>query len=224
MPMISGFDEASCAQIASQLQGLTMKEVGAYINAMESRYPELKRRLMVALGGYGAEAAVSPLGLAVRKEWFQLLRLGRCFAVHGSVGAVAAQFPMVEIVSGGPSVRNLLVFMVLAESSTAQRLSFIRDVTSITGGATTLQALGPVTDPGRQATCLQGTSAAAVLAAFIRPRLQAAIEFQLAVPDGGPLIEIVSGVLRVEGEIVNSDLNVTFFCAEIDNSGANKYP
>jgi len=222
--MISGFDEATCAQIASQLQGLTMKEVGAYINAMESRYPELKRRLMLALGGYGAEAAVSPLGLAVRKEWFQLLRLGRCFAVNGSVGATTAQFPMVELVSGGPSVRNLLVFMVLAGSTTTQRLSVIRDVVSITGGSTTLQGLGPVTDPGRQATCFQGTSAAAVLAPFIRPRVQSGVELQLQSPDGGPLFEIVSGLLRVEGEMVNTDLDVTFVAAEIDNSGANKYP
>ncbi|HET9683729.1 MAG TPA: hypothetical protein VFP15_06470 [Gemmatimonadaceae bacterium] len=157
---LGGVDNLTCSTLAAQLQASSMEELGGILASLEERYPELKRRLVVALSGYGSE--VSPLGLSVRNEWTELLRSGFCFGATFNQPAVAGQSSGVELVTA-LNQKNL-VRSIWVQTSVAAEV-----VLTDSGGAGFVQQVAPgaaknlrggVAPPGNTSTVFAGSAVA----------------------------------------------------------------
>jgi len=185
---VSARDTGSCSNICSQLQAETLQTLQAEIRELVKRYPGLKDRFVIALGGYSSE--VNPLGLGVRPEWLSLLRTGRAFVRSFLLNPGVAQTAQAQLFNPLGSAVRVLLYTWAADSSIA--------ATAVQVGFTAVQLGG-------------GASAANLLAGGPVSVAQIAA----ALPAALPGVTLIWQELLAVGELAGPGISAEGFWAEI---------
>jgi hypothetical protein len=189
------------AQLCTDLQGLPVQELEAWLKALAPHHPNVIRLLRIALYGHP------------RREWDYLVREGRAFGWWFFQAAVAGQFSYAQLIA---QAKRVLVFGLI----TTQIGSVVTlHNAAIAGGAADPVAPGNLlggggagastTNLGSQAAAIPGTRIARIpFANFASP------------PSPGLLAEIPAGRnVIVSPSAANAAIEGVLWFAEVDDVG-----